>query len=237
MTIIRAALAPLLALLLTGCLLVPGQFEAEMTIAADGAFDFAYRGEVRIGGDENRGAVAPSGDGGARGDAPESGSVDPQFEEAVAAFMGGLNPNNEETVVAFAERLEARRGWNSVDYRGEGLFDVDFATSGTLDRDFLFPVVPDFILNFPMVAAVPRDDGTVRITILALMPEPNDDGQAEPGPIETIGNGTFTLVTTAPIVSTNGTVSEGDNAGEMIIRWSSDDPPGERPEAIIQLER
>lgn len=226
---IRTMLAPLCALLLTGCLLIPGEFEAEMRIAADGAFDFAYRGQILIGDDSSeRGAVETT-------DNPQPGSFDTQFEEAIAAFTGGLNPNDEATIIAFAEELEARRGWNSVEYRGDGLFDVDYASSGRLDQDFLFPVMPDFILNFPMLAAVPRDDGTVRIAISALMPEPNDDDQTGPARPETIGNGTFTLVTAAPIVSTNGTVSDGDVPGERIIRWSSDDPPDERPEAIIRL--
>ena len=228
---VRTILAPFCALLLTGCLLLPGAFEAEMRVNANGAFDFAYRGQILIGNDDNRNPdVQP----GKSDDTEQPDFMAAEFEDAIAAFTGGLNFNDEATIVAFAEELEARRGWNSVAYRGEGMFDVDYASSGRLDQDFLFPVVPDFILNFPIVAAVPRDDGTVRIVISALMPEPDDDNQVETERLETIGEGTFTLITTAPIVSTNGTVSEGDNPGEMVIRWSSDVPSNDRPEAVIR---
>ncbi|WP_299323168.1 hypothetical protein [Parasphingopyxis sp.] len=241
MTFIRTALAPCLALLLTGCLLVPGQFEAELMITPDGEFAFVYDGEIRVGPDDEQDrSGSGAGDTDVNGEDDGMGAaIDAGMEEAAQIFMGGLNPRDEDSVRAFAEQLQARRGWDRVDYLGAGLFDVDYSVSGRLDRDFFFPVVQDFLLNFPMVAAVPLDDGSVRVTVPALMPPPSQPSsgdatrEEEEGPL---GSGTFTLRTTAEIVSTNGAVSSGELPGETVIRWSSDDPPEERPEAIIRLE-
>lgn len=50
MTPTRLATLLLLPLLLTGCLFSPGKFAADMTIARNGDFSFAYRGEIFMAG-------------------------------------------------------------------------------------------------------------------------------------------------------------------------------------------
>lgn len=53
---------------------------------------------------------------------------------------------------------------------------------------------------------------------------------------ETIGRGVFILRTTAEIVATNGAVSTDIATGETLIRWSSEHPLSEKPEAIVRLD-
>lgn len=225
------SLALLLApLLLTGCLLIPGAFEAEMTIDRQGAFTFAYSGEIRVEpGDEGDGAkpAPPDEDGSANGDF--NAAMNQGFEEMAQQLMGGLNLRDEESVRAFAEALERREGWERVAYRGAGVFDVEYAVSGTLTHDFAFPVMPEMMLNFPMFTAVRRDDGTIAIKALAMMQPP--DGQQ--GSDEDRPQGTFTLRTDAEIVESS--VAASQDAGRSLLRWDTEAGLAETPSAVIRL--
>lgn len=50
-TLLRGLLSSCMALTFSGRLLLPGAFEAEMSLAPTGAFEFSYQGEIRIGQD------------------------------------------------------------------------------------------------------------------------------------------------------------------------------------------
>ena len=217
-------------MLLVACVLIPGAFESEMTLDRDGDFTFTYVGEIHVGPDDAARDMAPPDAGGGR---PEhlDAEMNRGFADFMRQMMGGLDPRDEEQVRAFAERLEAREGWNSVEYRGDGVFDVDYEVQGNLTHDFAFPIVPDFLLNFPMVAAVPRDDGTALVKVPALMRPPGDDSEGDRP-----GHGSFVLRTDAPIVSNNAANEARGQDGRTILRWDSDREREEAPQAIIQLE-
>ncbi|MEM8694835.1 MAG: hypothetical protein AAGE05_02290 [Pseudomonadota bacterium] len=220
-------------LFLTGCLLAPGAFEARMTIDHTGAFTFAYQGEAII--------VPPDESGDEEAEkADEDGadsfdrSMDSAIREASRRLMGGVDTADEESLRAFAARLEDRQGWNSVEYRGDGVFMVDYSITGQLDRDFVFPVLPDFMLLLPMVIASPLDDGAIRVEIPALMKQRDDEEGPTP---ESRGGGQFTLVTDAAIVSENSETGATQTAdGRTELRWSSAEDREGRPEAVIRLD-
>ncbi|QLC26550.1 hypothetical protein HFP57_16915 [Parasphingopyxis algicola] len=225
-------------LFLTGCLLAPGAFDARMTVDPSGAFTFSYQGEAIIvptdDDDEDESA------GKERDEAGQDDfgrSMDSAMRELNQTLMGGIDPRDEDSLRAFAARLEERRGWNSVEYQGEGVFMVDYAVSGRLDRDFLFPVLPDFLLLLPMFVASPLDDGTVRIEVPALMGPPGDNDDEGPTP-ESRGGGRFTLVTGADIVSENSaTGASVMDSGETELSWTSAEEREERPAAVLLLDR
>ncbi|MFN2258327.1 MAG: hypothetical protein ABR601_00650 [Parasphingopyxis sp.] len=229
MTLPRILAVLFAPLFLAGCLLLPGAFESAMTLDRNGDFTFTYVGEIRVGPDDDAGGLTPPGE--ASEDPDDFGaSMNRGFEDFMREMMGGLDPRDDEQVRAFAARLEQREGWNRVDYRGEGVFDVDYAISGNLTHDFVFPVVPDFLLNFPMVAAVPRDDGTVMVKVPALMPPPGDESdEGRPGP------GTFVLRTDAVIVSSNAAAEALGEDGRRVLRWESGEAQETAPEAVIRL--
>lgn len=242
--------------MLWGCLLTPGAFTAEMTIAADGGFTYAYRGEIVL-----AGADMPPGGAAAAGPPicykettgqerpctpaeiaeqalqPDLQGMDEMQREMMRVFMGGVDPSDDASMRAFAERLSGQNGWRSVAYRGNGVFDVDFAIEGRLDRAFVFPVAADLALILPMVSATPRGDGTVIVQAPALMGGADSTaaagvpaaGVSTPRP-----EGSFTLSTAGAVVETNAMARE-EEAGGTVLRWTVDETERARPTATVRL--
>jgi len=157
-----------------------------------------------------------------------------QQREMTRLLLGGVDPSDEASMRAFAERLSGQNGWRSVVYRGNGVFDVDFAITGRLDRDFVFPVAPEIALILPMVTATPRGDGTVLIHDPAFVRDANDaamgvEGQAPEGPR---ANGVFTITTDSEVVATNA-----PDRQTGVLRWTIAEQPQPRPTATIRLAR
>jgi hypothetical protein len=83
--------------------------------------------------------------------------------QMMKAVFGGIDPNNPKAAEELAERLRKQAGWRSVEYKGDGLFVVDFAVSGRLDHDFQFPTMERFPMTNAFVVLNKRADGTVRM--------------------------------------------------------------------------
>lgn len=266
MPLLRLLAVLMLPALLTGCLLTAGQFTAEMSVGADGAFSYSYRGEIILASnDEPAGLGSPSGfegneamcfkesTGQPRPCTPAeiaeqqeaAGTADQAMEQAMSGvaeqqremmriFLGGVDPADEASMRAFADRLSGQNGWRSVVYRGDGVFDVDFAIAGRLDRDFVFPVAPEIALILPMVTATPRGDGTVVIHAPAFVGGADQTAMGtESRASETPrANGEFTIRTEGEVVETNAP----DRQGGM-LRWTISDQEQPRPTATIRLAR
>src|SRR4029079_11112086 len=80
------------------------------------------------------------------------------------AKMFGLPGFDEESNRAFAAKLGKYAGYRSVQYRGKGVFDVDYHFEGRATQDFLFPAMPDTDVLIPFVAIRRRADGSVLVT-------------------------------------------------------------------------
>jgi hypothetical protein len=70
------------------------------------------------------------------------------------AMLGGLDPSDPKAAEELAARLRRQAGFKSVVYKGNGLYEVDFAVSGQLSHDFAFPTIEKMpqITPFPWFA-------------------------------------------------------------------------------------
>ena len=80
-----------------------------------------------------------------------------ESEEMAKAF--GLPGLDDESNRAFAAKLSKYAGWRSVQYRGNGVFDVDYHFEGRATQDFVFPTLPDNDFLIPFIAIRRRADG------------------------------------------------------------------------------
>ena len=278
-TIARRArmLAGVIALtaLLAGCLLAPGRFTSSLDVKRDGQFRFGYTGELHfmplMKAEQERafnpepctntqtGEERPC----RRDEIDEQRSEwesrkarDRQSSAAMAAAMGGIDFDDPDAPRDISERLLRQKGWQRVDYKGNGTFDVVYSLSSRLDHDFVFPSIEGFAWSNAFVMISPRSDGTVRIdapgfssgggmtgmggamamgSMMAGAMASRGGSQEAPstGPIV---DGTFTVTTDAPILANN--TDEGPKAGavgQMLI-WEINSRAPAPPTALLQLD-
>lgn len=169
--------------------------------------------------------------------------------EAMKAMLGGIDPSSPKAAEELAQRLRRQEGWRRVDYKGDGLFDVDFAISGTLDRDFAFPSIERFPMANAFVAVNRHKDGTLRIDApgfataagndslrsLMLLGAAGKDGAGVP--VLPVTEGSFTLTTDTAILANN--TDEGpqaDTAGQR-LSWPVNTRASTAPTALLRLGR
>ena len=83
--------------------------------------------------------------------------------EMMKAMLGGLDPTDPDAADELVARLERQVGWNSVEYAGDGLFNISFATRGQLTHDFVFPTMERVPMANHFVQLALRDDNKVRM--------------------------------------------------------------------------
>ena len=262
----RLTLAFLAPLLLTGCLFTPGKFSSGLDINRDQSFAFAYTGEILFsadpkatngmaGGDEDEDTTDISFEPPCMDDEGESRACTADEKEAQAkaaaarkderakrrsemAKVFGVDPENEASMKAFAEALSREAGWKSVEYLGEGKFKVDYALTGTLDRDFVWPVYPKMEMVFPLVVIRKRADGAVQVIAPGFANGGSKSGMENPfGRAGGKADGTFTIRTDAEVVTNNtddGPVREG--ARQKLV-WKVDAFASKTPETLIRFGR
>ena len=155
----------------------------------------------------------------------------------------GLDPNDDSSMQAYAAQLQKQAGWRSVTYRGKGVFDVDFAQSGTLDRDFVFPVFPRATTFFPYVIIRVRADRAALVTAPGFSGSPlaalakGFAAGARPGGATLPGgpSGSFTVTSDiAPLTNNtdDGPVRDGSRTR---LKWTVLPGSDKIPEALIPL--
>ncbi len=167
--------------------------------------------------------------------------------ESMKAMFGGLDPADPRAAEELAERLRRQAGWRKVLYRGDGLYDVEFATSGSLDHDFVFPVIERFPSTNPFIQVILRTDRSVRIDAPGFAPaaagEPYrgwmqaaalSEGQQRAPKLPEI-DGTFVLTTDAAVRANN--TDEGPQAGPtgQRLQWRVTPRSAAAPTALLQL--
>jgi hypothetical protein len=187
-----------LAGLLAGCLLSPGKFTASLDIRKSGAFTYKYDGEIHLlalsklaqmgqgASDEVFKAECYDDETFEQRDCTTEEEADQrktwdegaaarktkkeQDAAAMRAMLGGIDPSDPAAAEELAAKLRRQVGWNRVDYKGDGLFDVSFSLTGKLDHDFLFPTFEGFpMANFFVTAT--RRQGAVRIDAPGFGPQ------------------------------------------------------------------
>lgn len=83
--------------------------------------------------------------------------------EAMKALLGGIDPADPKAAEELVQRLRRQEGWKRVDYRGNGLFDVEFELVSRIGHDFSFPTFERFPMSNSFVVATLRQGNTVRI--------------------------------------------------------------------------
>lgn len=188
----RAFLAGGLALLLAGCMLVPGKFVSELVLMRDGTFTYSYEGEINLltmrklmqmgaTGEQPAFVPSPCYDDQSfeeRGCTPDELAQQRAEHEQVAAdrarrdaedaermkqMFGGIDPSDPASGDELARRIERQAGFDRVVHKGDGLFDVSFRAASRLDHAFVFPTFEQLPLGNHFVYAARRDDGSVRI--------------------------------------------------------------------------
>ena len=273
-----AALLTCLSLALAACLLSPGKFTSQLDVKRDGSFNFTYVGEIHLlalskladmgrnaGGDtftpqpckvEGSDTVRTCSqrelaDQKSAWLATRSGASDKRRRDAdsLKAMLGGIDPSDPRAAEELAARLRRQAGWRSVTYKGDGLFDVDFAISGRLDHDFSFPTIERFPMANAFVQIAVRNDGTVRVDAPGYAPAMSGEpwrsmmanaagaGAGNNAPGFPMVDGHFILTTDGTILANN--TEEGpqkDLAGQH-LDWTINIRNAAPPMALLRLGR
>ena len=276
--IVAAGLALVLSVVLAACFVLPGKFASTLDLRKDGRFSYTYKGEVWVMGlsklselgnapgkfepstchkdDDEMSPRECSKDEleaqKAAWDIEQQAGAEKRKKEAaeMKELLGGIDPSDPKAGEELAARLRRQAGWKSVAYKGDGLYDVDFAIAGRIDHDFNFPTIERMAMITPFVALNRRADGTVRIDTpgfaaggganpmaamggLAAMGAAGQDG--DKGPKFPKIEGTFTVTTDAAILANN--TDEGpqaDTTGQR-LSWKVDARNPASPTALIRL--
>ncbi|MCB2073054.1 MAG: hypothetical protein H6917_00950 [Novosphingobium sp.] len=274
---VGGAIVLLFSLVLSACILMPGKFVSELDIRKDGRFSYSYAGEMhmlplsklaemdgkakaefepekcyfRDSGKERQCSVKEIEDQRAEWEQRQARKAEKDKREAESAkmFMGGIDPSDPEAASEFAERLRRQAGWRKVVYKGDGLFDVDFAISGRLDHDFTFPTIERLPMANAFVQVSLREDGTVRIDAPGFGPGASGspfgglmqmaamsggkDGKDAPKIPEI--DGAFTITTDGVILANNTDEGPQPDPSGQRLEWKISAQSPAAPTALLRL--
>ena len=240
---LRAASALACCLMLGACLVTPGKFESTLDIRADRQFSFTYKGEI-ISSDMK--GLGSSGEDLIGDDAPEK--KDSALHKTAmqkgsgGSFDNGSASGDDAQMQAIAAALSKEKGFRSARYMGNHRFEIDYAISGRLTHNFLFPFNSDAEIVLPFVAVELRGDDRVRVKAPGYSNgfdksrEPM--GQSGPGDDASKAlDGHLTLTTDAEIVSQNQEDGAQSVAGGKKIVWRITPLTSEAPMATLRVSR
>lgn len=278
-----AVLVAAFAALLGGCLLLPGKFAAALDLRRDGTFTYTYDGEIylmALSKLAQMGSMAAGEDAFTPEDCFDDNSYEvrdctdeelaaqrqawtdseseraeknKQEAETTRAMLGGLDPADPEAAEELAARLRRQAGWQQVESKGDGLFDVRFSLTGRIDHDFLFPTIEGFPMVNSFVVVTRRVDGAVRIDApgfapqasgnplqgmmagLGAIPVPPGD-EAETAPALPRIDGTFTITTDGEILANNTDEGGRPVATGRALSWSINARTKAAPTALIRID-
>lgn len=291
----RAAAVTLLAglsLVLSACFVTPGKFTSELILMDQDRFSFSYDGEIFFLGLSNLAALGAATDEFEAEDCYNEETYETrectkeeltqqreawdanaemraaeaaQQAQQMSAIMGGIDPTDPEASQELVQLLLRQKGWQSVEDKGDGVFEVSYYVEGELSHDFMFPVIEGFPMTNPFVQIILRDENIVRINApgFAASNEGNPMGGMMAGmggmaglagmaamesggsggdnagatPDIPVIEGTFRIVTNGRIRANN--TDEGPNptpTGEL-LEWEISPRTSQSPTALIQLNR
>lgn len=249
------ALAIFAAALVTACFLAPGRFVSTLDVRKEGQFTFTYAGEIHMlplskmaveaedtftatpcyddeSGETRECTASETASQRKEWDDGAQQREAKRKEEAkqMGAFLGGIDPSDPKAAEELAARLRRQKGWKRVDYKGNGLFDVDFAITGRIDHDFAFPTIERFPMANPFVQLALREDGTLRIDAPAFGVNPIDPmrmmgmgksaSNGDNGPPMPQLDGTFTITTDAAIMANNTDEGPQPATTGQMLAWT-----------------
>jgi len=272
------ALAAAASLALSACILSPGTFEATLDIRRDGRFTFTYEGQIYLLALSNLAEMSSQAEAGDfvatpcwdddfndrecteeeiaeqratwEADAEQRRARAAEDAASMRQMLGGIDPADPRAAEELVARLRRQEGWKRVDYRGDGLFEVEFSLSSTLGHDFTFPTFERFPLTNAFVVANVRQGRTVRVEA----PGFGAQGGGSPfssmlagmaaGGASTVGgampqlpemDGTFRIVTDGQILANNTDEGPQPAAEGQVLEWRVNTRTETAPMALIQL--
>jgi hypothetical protein len=245
------AAAILLPLMLASCLFMPGKFDSTLTIHKDRSFTFTYKGEVMALDldDAGKGLGDMSG-----GDAVEENATvveesatdnatdvtSDETPEQKAADAAAKKAEKDAQYREVAAQLAKEAGYRTIEYRGDGVFYVDYAISGVLGHNFVYPYNLDTMMVFPWVSVELRGKDAVRVKAtgfakqdLSGMGVPSAPGGAKQ---TSKVNGTFTLTTDAGVVSQNNEDGAETVGSNTVITWHVTPTTPDAPMAVLRVK-
>lgn len=281
-----------LSMILSGCFVTPGKFDATLMLNNDERFAFEYNGEIfflglsriaMMGGvvedefvpskcldeqtyEERECTPDELAEQRAQWDAGAQSRRREREEKAkqVAAILGGIDPTDPDAGNELARKLERQRGWESVQYAGDGIFNVRYAITGRLTHDLMFPVMEGIPVPSPFVQVVLRKEGKVRVNapgfameenknpvaglmmsgfasgMASAMTEKNGDAPpAENGGMPGVPalDGTFRIMTNGHILANNTDEGPTRGASSQTLTWGVSTRTHAAPTALIELSR
>lgn len=279
-----AALAVAATFALAACIVSPGKFESTFDLRRDGTFTFSYEGQIYLLALSRLAEMSAEAEANEefvetpcyndedfeeRPCTPEEIAEQREYWEQQAAsrkqqaereaeemrqFLGGIDPADPEAAEELAARLRRQEGWKRVEYRGDGLFEVEFSLSSRLGHDFTFPTLERFPMSNSFVVANRRQGNSVRIeapgfaaqgganpfqammagmsTTFPTAPETEGDGASPPIPEM---EGTFRVVTDGQILANNTDEGPSQGTGGQVLEWEVNRRTQSAPMALIQL--
>jgi len=271
------------ALCLSACIVSPGKFDSLFHLRKDGTFTFSYNGQIYLLALSRLAEMSAEADANEEflesacydddfverpctedetAEQREEWSQQAERRQQQAAreaeqmgqLLGGIDPSDPEAAEEIAARLRRQDGWTKVQYRGDGLFDVEFSIDSRLGHDFSFPTLERFPISNSFVVANRRKGDSVRVEAPGFAPMGSGNpfqsmmagmattiataGEtAEAPPSQPAVEGTFRIVTDGRILANNTDEgpSSGPAAGEQVLEWSVNARTQSVPMALIQL--
>ena len=250
-------LAPLM---LTSCLLVPAKFTSSLDIRADRTFTFTYVGEVQLVKSKEPSASEPSGPEDEPGNSEQSWqdedgdgearmikiAAKPKTKDKSPAKDETFGDSSEEATKLrqLAQTLSAEYGFRSVRYIGNRKLAIDYRITGKLDHAFVFPFNPDGEIIVPFLAIELRGKDRLRVKAPGFAKDESSQGSMGMGGMGGMGSGgqsseldgTFTLTTSAEIVSQNqeeGAQTMPDGTKKLV--WTVNPNTHDAPMAVLRV--
>jgi hypothetical protein len=239
-TIAFALMAPLL---LSSCLFLPGKFTSALIIHADRSFTFTYTGEVAA--IDLQAMMKKSMEGAGQPPKPKAKDAPPK-----SPFDFTLTPEEkakqDDTFRKLASDLAKEAGYRSVEYRGDGIFYVDYQVSGVLNHSFVYPYNLDNQMIWPWIAVELRGKDMVRVKAQGFA-RPDASGMGGMGsgmgafPFAGISDaidrldGTFTVTTDAELVSQNNEDGAETVGANKVVTWKVSPTTKDAPMASMRV--
>ena len=239
---LRAFAALAGALILAACVLTPGKFTSTLTINKDRTFAFTYVGEVialDLGKEVAKGMKSKSGDDDAADVKPTSTGFLKVADQKADRAAAEKKAEFDRKCRAIAAALMKEAGYRKAEYVGDGKFMIDYAITGKLTHNFIYPFNIDAEAVFPFIAVEVRADGKVRMKAPAFAKDVTGGGangmgsaMGDMGPTSKL-DGTFTLDTDAEIVSQNNEAGVTVVGGRKRVTWAVTPLNTTAPMAVI----
>jgi hypothetical protein len=170
--------------------------------------------------------------------------------EMMRALLGGIDPSSPEAAEELAERLRRQEGWQRVEHKGDGRFEVQFSLTSRIGHDFSFPTFERFPMSNAFVVANRRKANTVRIDAPGFGAQGGGNplqsmmgGVAQRASFETGSEapdlpemqGTFRIVTDGRILSNNTDEGPRAGAGGQVLEWQINRRTQAAPMALVEL--